>query len=222
VRLLEGDALALDDQSFFLFKRPEVALFLDHPALRRLLAIIGARPGKRGEIEVRSETPTSLPEKPTLYFAETSLDWALVADREAGHPYLLGAELLGELLPVPPPPGERFFPIASDAEGRGIIYAGENALYLPPLEEIKDLPAFVVMVYNFFAPHLRAKKPLGADGVLTPGVKDGVAYVLENPRETLLPAGGEDRPPPLGGRFTLAPLFFLLAALALAAESRLG
>ena len=216
-RLLEEDALALDDASTYLRARPRVVLEARHPALARLLALLGARPDRAGALAIRVETPREPPERPTLFFAPGALGEAPVADREAGHPFLLGAALLGERLAVPPPPGAGFSPLAVDDAGRGLLWSDGESLYLPPLETLVDRPFFPVLVYNFFAPHLREAKPLGTDGVLVPKGP----YVLENPEETLL-----DRPPPArpleAGTRSLAPALFLLAALLVLLESRLG
>jgi len=65
-----------------------------------------------------------------------------VADREAGHPFLLGTLLLGERLPVPPPPGPGFVPLAVDDAGRGLVYTDGQSLYLPPLSALVDRPFF--------------------------------------------------------------------------------
>jgi len=216
-RLLGEDALALDDASTYLRARPRVFLEVRHPALLRLLALLGARPDRAGALAIRVGTPREPPERPTLFFAPGALGEAPVADREAGHPFLLGAALLGERLAVPPPPGAGFSPLAVDDAGRGLLWSDGRSLYLPPLETLVDWPFFPVLVYNFFAPHLREAKPLGTDGVLVPKGP----YVLENPEETLL-----DHPPPArpleAGTRSLAPALFLLAALLVLLESRLG
>jgi len=217
--ILDEDALDLDNASTYLRARPRVAVESSHPALLRLLRLLGVHPGKSGEIRVLEGTPQN-PDRPTLAFAKKAQGTAVVADREAGHPFLTGAAILGERLAVPPPPGPRFTPIAVDEEGRGLIYSDGQSLYLPPIETLFDKPYFPVLVYNFFAPHLQAKKPLGTDGVRRPSVRGGVAYVLENPEETLLPAGDPARPL-AEGRRPLAPLFLLLAAALLLLESRL-
>jgi len=217
--ILTGDALALDDQSVYLRAQPRVRVTSDHPAILRLLALLEAKPDPRGGIAVIEGVPEN-PDRPTLAFAGEAEGTAVVADREAGHPFLTGAALLGEELAVPPPPGGGLAPIAVDAAGRGLIYSDGQSLYLPPIDTLADKPYFPVLVYNFFAPHLRAAKPLGADGVRRPGLRGGVAYVLENPEETLLPAGDPARPL-AEGRRPLAPFFLLLAAALLLLESRL-
>jgi len=219
-RVLGEDALALDDVSFYLRKRPGVELEHPHPALLRALWAVGLEPRPRGELAVRFGTPEGPVQRPTLFFAEAGGEATLVADREAGHPLLLGVELLGERLPLPPPPGEGFFPLAVDEEGRGLIWWDGKSLYLPMLEAIYERPFFPVLLYNFFAPHLRAKKPLGEDGVLTPTIRNGVAYVLEAPEESLLPEPPPARPEE-GTKRTLVPYLLLLAALLLALEERL-
>ena len=217
--ILGEDALSLDDQSTYLQSRPRAAVETDHPALLRLLRLLGVEPSPRAAIRVLEGTPQN-PDRPTLAFAREAIGSGVVADREAGHPFLAGAAILGERLAVPPPPGPGLAPIAVDDAGRGLIYSDGQSLYLPPIETLFDKPYFPVLVYNFFAPYLRAAKPLGADGVRRPGVRGGVAYVLENPEETLLPAGDPKRPL-REGNASLAPLFLLLAAALMLLESRL-
>ncbi len=216
-RLLGRDDLSLDDRSTYRKARPRVALEVKHPALLRLLALLGVRPGNTGALAIRIGVPTQVPEKPTLFFAPKALGEAPVADREAGHPFLLGAVLLGERLAVPPPPGAGFSPLAVDDAGRGLLWSDGKSLYLPPLETLVDRPFFPVLVYNFFAPHLRLAKPLGTHGVLTPGD----AYVLEKPEETLLRPPPPARPLETGTR-SLSPALFLVAAILVLLESRLG
>ncbi len=215
-RLLGEDALALDDASTYLRARPRVVLEVRHPALLRLLGLIGVRPGNTGELAIRIGVPQEAPEKPTLFFAPKALGEAPVADREAGHPFLLGAALLGARLAVPPPPGAGFSPLVVDDAGRGLLWSDSRSLYLPPLESLVDRPFFPVLVYNFFAPRLRVAKPLGTDGVLIPKEP----YVLENPEETLLRPPPPARPLERGTR-SLAPALILLAALLVLLESRL-
>ena len=217
VRLLGEDALPLDDASTYLRARPRVVLEVRHPALLRLLALLGARPGNTGALAIRIGVPAQAPEKPTLFFAPKALGEAPVADREAGHPYLLGAALLGARLAVPPPPGAGFSPLVVDDAGRGLLWSDGESLYLPPLETLVDRPFFPVLVYNFFAPHLREAKPLGTDGVLIPEEP----YVLENPEETLLRPPPPARPLETGTR-SLTPALFLVAAILVLLESRLG
>ncbi len=220
VRLLEKDALTLDDQSAYLRARPAVAVKLQDPALFRLLTILGARVGTRGDLAVQAGTPTEPPPVPTLFFAKAAEGEAVVVDREAGHPLLLGTELLGERLPLPPPPGPGFAPLAVDSAGRGLVYSDGKSLYLPPLRALADRPFFPVLVYNFLAPHLRAAKPLGTDGVRAPRIRGGVAYVLEAPEETLLRPPPKPRPLAEGERL-LGPLLWLAAAALVLLDSRL-
>jgi len=219
-RIVGEDALALDDPSFYLRARPRVELGFDHPAVARLVGLLGLRPTSSGELRIVRAVPER-PSRPTLFFAPKAQGLAVVADREAGHPLLRGAELLGETLPVPPPPPEPFHPLAVDEEGRGLVYSDGQSLYLPPVEALADKPYFPVLVYNFFAPYLRAARGLGEGGVRSPKIQGGVAYILENPEETLLPSGDPPRPLAKKPRDLGYALLLLVAAIWLL-ESRVN
>ncbi len=223
-RLPGGDALPLDDRDDLVLHRVRVGLERKDPALLRALALLSAVPVPpgQGEVEARTGTPAGVPYKPTLFFAERAVGEAIVADRDPADPLLMGTGILGERLPVPPPPGAGFRPVALGPGGEGIVWRAGASLYLPPLSALAERPYFPLLVARFLAPFRHPKKPLGAGGVWVPGVRDGVAYALEAPFETLLPRPRPDRPSPARGRLPLFPGLVLLALFLLVLEGRLG
>jgi len=223
-KILGKDALPLDDRDDLRLHRPRVYAPRPDPALARLLALLKAQPvaEKDAEAAILEATPTDPPKRPTLFFAPRNADWAVVIDRDPADPLLLGSGLLGERLAVPPPPGPGFRPVARGPKGEGLIWRSGRSYYLPPLESLQNRPYFPLWVARFLRPFRYPKRPLGADGVWTPGVREGVVYALEAPFETLLPRPRPDRPPPESGLHPLGAFLLLLAALALLAESRLA
>ncbi|WP_298628897.1 VWA domain-containing protein [uncultured Thermus sp.] len=166
-RLLNGDALDLDDQASFGLRRPGV-VYPKAPALERLFLLLGTAPGD--EVEVRIGVPEGLPDRPTLYLAPQGGNPVPVL-ATTPHPLLEGVALLGERLPSPPPPKGPWQPLAEGEEG-GLIFFSEKGLYLPPLAAIQDRPFFPILVYNFLRPYREVRS-----GLLSPG-------------ETLLPTPG--------------------------------
>ncbi len=218
------DALPLDDRDDLLVRRPQVYAPGAGPGLARLLALLSAQPvpEKDAEVAILEATPASPPERPTLFFAPGSGGEAVVVDRDPADPLLLGSGLLGERLAVPPPPGPGFRPVALGPKGEGLIWRSGRSYYLPPLASLQNRPFFPLWVARFLHPFRYQKRPLGADGVWTPGVRNGAVYALEAPFETLLPRPRPSRAPPGSGRRPLGGALLLLAALALLAESRLA
>ncbi len=220
--LENGGDLGLDDRSFWIRAHPRIVLPQPRPALLRVFRLLDVRPVPRppAPLAVRIARPPKTPSIPTLYFTPEGAEGATttVVDRDPDHPALRGVRLIGSALPLPPPPPPGWKPIAVDGKGRGLIYANGPSLYLPPIESLASMPAFPVLVYNFLAPHLRAVRPLGTDGVLSPQVRANVAYVLESPGETLLPGKAQSILPQGGERRPIGSWFFVAAALVLGLE----
>lgn len=196
-RLLGEDALPLDDTAGFAL-RPLGVRLPPRPALLRLFALLGARPGDEVRVEVGS--PTGAPERPTLYLArEGGAPAAVLATLP--HPLLEGVALLGARLPAPPPPPPPWRPLAEGEGGVGLIYWTEEGLYLPPLSALEDKPFLPLLVYNFLRPYREARS-----GLLSPQ-----ETLLPTPGESFLPEGQGG-----GGRFfALLALGLLLLELAL-------
>ncbi|WP_243028169.1 vWA domain-containing protein [Thermus albus] len=167
-RLLNGDALDLDDGASFGLRRLGVD-YPKAPALERLFLLLGTAPGD--EVRVRIGVPEGPPDRPTLYLAPKG-ERPLQILATTPHPLLEGVALLGERLPSPPPPEGPWQPLAEGEEGVGLIFFHERGLYLPPLEAIQDRPFFPILVYNFLRPYREVRS-----GLLSPG-------------ETLLPTPG--------------------------------
>ncbi|MFN4232436.1 vWA domain-containing protein [Thermus sp.] len=195
-RLLNGDALPLDDEVGFGLRR----LGVDYPrtpALERLFLLLGATPGR--EVRVRVAVPQGPPDGPTLFLAPSGGDPTPVL-LTTPHPLLEGVALVGERLSPPPPPPSSWRPLAEGEDGVGLIYHTEGGLYLPPLAAIQDRPFFPLLVYNFLKPYREVRT-----GLLSPG-------------ETLLPTPGPSFLPQSqggAGRFLalLAASVLLLEAL---------
>ena len=221
--LVGGDALGLDDRDDLVRRAPRVWAPPKDPGLARMLRLLGVRPvgEESAEAAILEAVPQAPPDRPTLFFAPRAQGRATVADRDPADPLLRGSGLLGEELPVPPPPGPGFRAVASGPAGEGLVWRAGGSYYLPPIADLENRPYFPLFVARFLAPFRYPKRRLGTDGVWTPGVRAGVAYALEAPYETLLPRPRPDRPAPAAGRRPLAGPFFLAAALLLLAESRL-
>jgi len=201
VRLLGGDALALDNEARFSRRLVRVEVSGRSPALERLLALLGTSRGSPGEIAFEVGTPRRAPTRFTVFFAEQTREQATVFDAERTLPYLRGAELVGYSLRVPPAPqAPGWRPLAISETGQPLAWYHPNGLYLPPAESLQNLPGFPVLLYNLIAPR----------GELRSG--------LLNPAETLLPRPSPDRPLPPTLTVQLAPWLALLAAFLLAAE----
>lgn len=221
--LAPDDALALDQAAYLARRAPQVRLADPAPALRRALAALGVRStGERNAPVVRIGMPPPEPlEQAAVHFApEAAAPPEPVFDVDPLHPFARGVELVGYRLPAPPaPPGEGWRVIASFADGRGAIYARGSELYLPPLASLQDLPALVVLLYNWSRPLVRSYEPLGQDGRLAPGFAGGRAYSLLSYGETRLPRPQGDRLEPLTSRRPLAPWLALAAAVLLALQA---
>ncbi len=214
------DAMALDQKAYLHERPPRVRLQIDAPSVARALAALGARRAGAADAEaaVRPGPPPENPEqRPTLYLAST--DAALpdvVYDVDPTHPFTRGVELVGYRLPAPPPPpGGGWRILAARADGLGVVYARGGELYLPRPEALRDLPAFVVLLYNWLEPVGASYRPLGWNGVLEPGVRDGFAVNLLDYAETRLPRPSGDRLEPVDRRRPVAAWLALLAALLL-------
>ena len=193
-RLLGKDALGLDDRAGFSWRRLGVRAS-QHPALRRLLLLLNTLPGDEVRMEVgRPEGP---PGRPTLFFAPQGLGEGRVLTLRP-HPALEGIPLLGERLPVLPA-ARGWERVAEDEQGRGLLYAYGESLYLPPLDFLKDKPYFPALVYAFLRPYREVKT-----GLLLP-------------EETLLPTPTASFLPRTGGGgvwfIPIALLALLLEAL---------
>lgn len=195
-RLLGKDALSLDDRAGFSWRRLGVKA-PNHPALQRLLWLLDTLPGD--EVEMKVGVPESSPQKPTLFFAPEGLGEGRVFALRP-HPVLEGIPLLGERLPLLPPP-KGFEKLAEDEKGQGLLYAKEKSLYLPPLDFLQEKAYFPALVYNFLRPYREVRT-----GLLLP-------------EETLLPTPGKSFLPRTGGGRVW---FILLALLALLAEALLA
>ncbi|AFV76313.1 hypothetical protein Theos_1273 [Thermus oshimai JL-2] len=190
-RLLGEDALALDDTAGFAL-RPLGVRLPEEPALKRLFALLGARPGE--EVRVAVGSPEGAPERPTLYLArEGGAPRAVLS--ALPHPLLEGVALLGARLPPPPPPPPPWRPLAEGEGGVGLIYWTEGGLYLPPLSALQDEPFFPLLVYNFLKPYREVRT-----GLLRPE-----ETLLPTPKESFLPKGQGG-----GGRFFALLAFGLL------------
>lgn len=199
-RLVGQDALALDDQARFSRRRVRVESF-PAPALERLLALLQTAQGSPGEVVLAQGPPRQEPTRFTVFFAQQALGQAAVFDTERTLPYLRGVELVGYTLQIPPPPpAPGWRPLAWSEEEVALAWYHPNGVYLPPLERLKDLPAFPVLLHNLIA-------PLGE-------LRSGLLL----PEETLLPRPIPDLPLPPGLRLGLAPWLALAAALALVLE----
>ncbi|KGQ22121.2 vWA domain-containing protein [Thermus filiformis] len=193
-RLLGKDALALDDRAGFAWRRVGVWA-PGHPALVRLLRLLDALPGD--EVGMEIGIPEAPPRRPTLFFAPRGLGEGRVLALRP-HPALEDLPLLGERLPVLPPP-KGWEKVAEDEGGRGLLYALGESLYLPPLDFLKDRPYFPALVYNFLRPYREVKS-----GLLLPE-----ETLLPTPKESFLPRAGGSRV----GFLLLALLALLLEAL---------
>jgi len=221
--LAPGDALALDQTAYLAQHAPQVILPDPDPALRRALAALDVRfTSGRGVAVVRRGLPPREPYgRPAVHFApEAAAPPKPVFDVDPLHPFTRGVELVGYRLPAPPSPvGDGWRVLASQADGRGVIYARGGELYLPPLASLQDLPALIVLLYNWSRPLVRSYEPLGQDGRLAPGFAGGRAYSLLNYDETRLPRPQGDRLEPLTSRRSLAAWLALAAATLLALQA---
>lgn len=199
-RLVVQDALALDDQARFSRRRVRVES-PPSPALDRLLELLGTVRGNPAEVVFAQGTPGREPTRFTVFFAQEARGQAAVFDAERTLPYLRGVELVGYTLQIPPPPSSPGWrPLAWSEEDVALAWYHPSGVYLPPLDRLKDLPAFPVLLYNLVA-------PLGEQ-------RSGLLL----PEETLLPRPVPDLPLPPGLRLGLAPWLALAAALVLALE----
>ncbi len=220
-RLNSGGVLALDDVAYYAAATPAVSLEFRDPALTRALLAAGARPGSEAAAAVVTLAPPP-PEpaaRPTVYFAPHADAAVTVADVDPTDPLTRGVALVGRKLPSPEPPaGNGWRPLVRDAAGNGLVWRRGQELYLPPLAAWRDEPALVVLLYNWLEPLKNGVRPLGADGVLRPGLRAGTAYSLLSATETNLPRPRPDRlaglrpARPLSGWLALAAALLLLAA----------
>ena len=222
--LRPDDAMALDQKAYLLERPPRVRLQVDAPGVARALAALGARrAGPSGaQAEVRPGPPPERPaQRPTLYLAAADAAAPeVVYDVDPTHPFTRGVELVGYRLPAPPPPpGSGWRALATRADGLGVIYARGDELYLPRPKALRDLPAFVVLLYNWLEPVGTSYRPLGWNGVLEPGIRDGFAVNLLDYAETRLPRPSGDRLAPLSQPRPFGAWLALLAALLLVLQA---
>lgn len=218
-----GDALSLDQKALWTEHLPRVRVENNDAGVERALIVLGVqRVTGKAEAAVRTMVPPERPAPlPTLYFAPTGASPPeVVSDVDSTHPYTRGVELVGYRLPAPPPPpGEGWRTLVTQANGRGVVFARGAELYLPPAEALRDLPAFVVLVFNWLQPLTNPYRPLGWNGVLEPSLQGGYAVNLLSYRETRLARPAPDRLEPLAQNHPLAPWLALLAALLLALQA---
>lgn len=200
-RILGNDALALDNQAGFSRRLVRVEVLGRSAALERLLALLGTRRASPAEVVFVIGTPRLEPDRFTVFFAGQASQQASVFDLERTLPYLRGVELVGYSLRIPPPPeAPGWRPLAIGESGQVLAWYHPRGLYLPPVENLQNLPAFPVLLYNLVAP-----KGEQRSGLL-------------NPSETLLPRPSPNQPLPPTYTVQMAPWLALLAALLLAAE----
>ena len=223
--LAGGDALALDDQAFFSTVGVRVGLSQTEPSLMRALQVVGVRPATSSyQAWAGLGLPPAKVELPSLYFATQTQGSTTVFSQEVTHPLLQGVELVGYRLSVPLPPAGDWQSAAIGSGGEVLIYAQPRALYLPPLNELASLPALPIIIYNLVNELSQATRPLGSDGIIEPGIYQGLSYNLTSASETFLP--GPDKsissPPPPEQRSELSPYLWIFAAAILAAASQMG
>ena len=224
-RLPSGDVLALDDQAFFSTVSVRVGLGETEPSLMRALQVVGARPVANSfQAWLGLGSPPAQVELPSVYFATQTQGSTTVFSQEITHPLLQGVELVGYRLSVPLPPAGEWQPAATGSGGEVLIYAQPGALYLPPLNELASLPALPIIIYNLVNELSQATRPLGSDGIIEPGIYQGLSYNLTSASETFLPGPNKSisSPPPPEQRSELSPYLWIFAAAILAAASQMG
>jgi len=222
--LAPGDAMLLDQKALWIARPARVRVeTAGMGGVDRALAVLGVRRVTgRAQAEVRTVLPPERPARlPTLYFAPAGAAAPqVVHDVDPTHPFTRGVKLVGYRLPAPPPPpGAGWRTLATQADGRGVIFVRGSELYLPPEAALRNLPAFVVLIYNWLQPLADSHRPLGWNGVLEPTVRDGYAVSLLDYRETRLPRPAADRLAPVTAARPLAPWLALLSALLLALQA---
>ena len=221
--LAPDDAMLLDQKALWIARPPQVRVEAAGTGVDRALAVLGVRRVTgQPQAEVRTALPPERPARlPTLYFAPAGAAAPqVVHDVDPTHPFTRGVELVGYRLPAPPaPPGAGWRTLATQTDGRGVIFVRGSELYLPPEAALRNLPAFVVLIYNWLQPLADSHRPLGWNGVLEPTVRDGYAVSLLDYRETRLPRPAADRLAPVTAARPLAPWLALLSALLLALQA---
>jgi len=220
--LAPGDRMDLDQTAYLAYGSPRVRLASADPVLVRALSALNARVDTgNAPFEIRTGTPPEPPAgRPIVYFAAAGGPPRPVFDFEPLHPLTRSVELVGYSLPAPPPPpGKEWSILARHDNGDGVIFARGNELYLPPASSMRDIPALIVLLYNWLAPQIVSFEPLGWRGRLEPGFYQGRAVSLLNYGETRLPRSDKDNLQPLTSQKSVAPWLALLAAALLVLQA---